>query len=146
MPNNGTQQAKSGTDAPRKKRGRPPKKKAGTEPGVPFAESSRVPTDDVDVRLAKISGVRFGIDPKSGLYGLELSFSGSGWNCSAGGRYLVNLVSKEAKSELLASSMVVVGLLNAAKVAGVNELLSVPVEVTIINSSFDSFRILSEVL
>jgi hypothetical protein len=105
-----------------------------------------VPTDDVDVRLAKISGVRFGVDPKSGLYGLELSFSGTGWNCSAGGKYLVDLGHKDAESLLYTKSVLVKALLEAAKVTGVNELLSVPVEVTIINSSFDSFRILSEVL
>jgi hypothetical protein len=62
---------------------------------------------------------------------------------SAAGKYLDDI---EAEANVISSSRGVVALLKAAKVSGVNELLGVPVEVTLINSAFGSFRILSEVL
>ena len=101
------------------------------------------PTDDVDVRLAKISGLRFGIDPKTGFYGLELSFGGDGWNVGSAGKYLDD---PKKEANIIASSQHVMNLLRAAKVNGVSELVGMPVEVTILNNAFSSFRVLTEVL
>ena len=103
--------------------------------------------------LGKIDFAEFGtIRDYPFMIGLQLGFKIGGGGVMDGGKYTVN-ISKECKwSEQERTAAVVTAiedvykLLNEAKVNYVSQLINKPVEVTIENRIFKSFRILTEVL
>lgn len=104
--------------------------------------------------LGKIDFAEFGtVRDYPFLIGLQLGFTLGGGGCIMdGGKYTVN-ISKECKWSEQERSLAVVSavedinkLLKDAKVNYVSQLINKPVEVTIENRIFKSFRILTEVL
>lgn len=103
--------------------------------------------------LGKIDYAEFGLYPdRPFLYGLMLGFSLSNLGITDGGMYTVN-ISKECRWEeadrqeaITKQAEFISGILKDAKCNYVSELKSKPVEVTIKNNTFKSFRILTEVL
>lgn len=86
------------------------------------------------------------------LIGLQLGFKLGGCGVMDGGKYTVN-ISKECRWEeserreaITASVEKADQILKDAKCHYVSELLNKPVEVTLENNTFKSFRILTEVL
>ena len=104
-------------------------------------------------RLGKIVSAEFGLYPdRPFLYGLILEFSFPYSGIGDGGKYTVN-ISKECKWEksdrqeaITKNAEFVSGILKDAKCNYVSELKNKPVEVTIVDNMFKSFRILTEVL
>lgn len=105
--------------------------------------------------LGKIDFAEFGtIGEYPFMIGLQLGFSmgGGRYGVCDGGRFTVN-ISKECKWEKQSRELAIVeslervnDVLNAARVNYVSELVGRPVEVTLENSIFKDFRILTEVL
>lgn len=103
--------------------------------------------------LGKIDFAEFGtIKEYPFLIGLQLGFSMVGSGIMDGGKYTVN-ISPECKwkdnerEKVITQTMVFVAdILKDAKVNYISELINKPVEVTIENSTFKDFRILTEVL
>ena len=104
--------------------------------------------------LGKIDFAEFGtVRDYPFLIGLQLGFKlGNGGGICDGGKYTVN-ISKECRWSEQERSLALVSavedihkLLKDAKVNYVSQLINKPVEVTIENGTFKSFRILTEVL
>ena len=107
----------------------------------------------VEKMLGKIDFAEFGtIRDMPFLIGLQLGFSMGGYGVMDGGRYTVNISPecKWEKSERVEAVTKIVEdvnkILKDAKVNYVSELVNKPVEVTLVNNTFESFRILTEVL
>lgn len=103
--------------------------------------------------LGKIDFAEFGVYPdRPFLYGLMLGFSLSGAGVMDGGRYTVNISpdcrweEAERQEAITKQAEFISGILKDAKCSYVSELKNKPVEVTIQNNTFKSFRILTEVL
>ncbi len=103
--------------------------------------------------LGKIVRAEFGkVNDMPFLFGLKLDFGFDGGGVSDGGKYTVNISehckwetqSRQEAIEKLVDS--IHKLLNDAKVDDVSELVGKPVEITLENSWFKDFRILTEVL
>lgn len=103
--------------------------------------------------LGKIDYAEFGLYPdRPFMYGLMLGFSFHNLGATDGGKYTVN-ISKECRWEeaerqetITKQAEFISGILKDAKCNYVSELKNKPVEVTIQNNTFKSFRILTEVL
>lgn len=103
--------------------------------------------------LGKIDYAEFGLYPdRPFLYGLILGFTFPDGGVGDGGKYTVN-ISKECRWEeserqeaITKQAEQLRDILQAAKCNYVSELKNKPVEVTIEDNSFKSFRILTEVL
>lgn len=103
--------------------------------------------------LGKIDFAEFGLYPdRPFMYGLMLGFSFPSLEVTDGGKYTVN-ISKECRWEeaerqeaITKQAEFISGILKDAKCSYVSELKNKPVEVTIQNNTFKSFRILTEVL
>lgn len=96
--------------------------------------------------LGKITLAEFGkIKDYPFMIGLKLDFLMDGCGISCGGKYTFNKnnFNNERVVEIVSF---IDELLCAAKVNNVSELKGKPVEVTIENNTFKSFRILTEVL
>ena len=106
--------------------------------------------------LGKIKSAEFGfVRDYPFLIGLQLYFSldGGSAGIGCGGKYTVNIskecewTSEEERNKVFSIAIErVAELLNTAKVKNVSELVGKPVEVNITKNSFESFRILTEVL
>lgn len=106
--------------------------------------------------LGKISDVRFGFIQDTPLFGLTLTFSLEGGTSFVQSSELSFNASKHnehckwslADQSLYASMTMleIVDLLRKAKVDDIMKLKNVPVDVTLENRTFKSFRILTEVL
>jgi hypothetical protein len=104
--------------------------------------------------LGKIDFAEFGLYPdRPFLMGLQLGFKMQCSGVMDGGRYTVNISpecrwdSEEEKYSAMGKILLHLNkILNDAKVNFVSELLDKPVEITLKNSTFQSFRILTEVL
>lgn len=105
--------------------------------------------------LGKITSAEFGIDKDhSYLFGLELSFSMGSSAIGTGGKYSTNIdwstsskYTEVSRDAWLADNMKAIWqILKDAKVNKISELIGMPVEVTIDKNTFQSFRILAEVL
>jgi len=106
--------------------------------------------------LGKITFAEFGqCSDRPFLFGLHLcfEFGGGGSGCCVGSKYMVN-ISKECKwkniedrqKRMLEIIEFTDETLKDAKVNYVSELINKPVEVTLENSWFKDFRILTEVI
>ena len=103
--------------------------------------------------LGKIDFAEFGLYPdRPYMYGLMLGFLFPNLGVADGGRYTVN-ISKECRWEeaerqeaITKQAEFISGILKDAKCSYVSELKNKPVEVTISDDTFKSFRILTEVL
>ena len=103
--------------------------------------------------LGKITMAEFGLYPdRPFLMGLQLGFTFPDSGIMDGGKYTVN-ISKECRWEESERQEAITKqieflekILKDAKCDYVSELLNKPVEVTIENNTFKSFRILTEVL
>jgi hypothetical protein len=107
-----------------------------------------------EIVLGKITSVEFGqYSDRSFLFGLQLCFQMECGQVCDGGRYTVN-ISPECKwdshQQRLEAFMTNLEELNrvlkAAKVNYVSQLKNKPVEITLVDRTFKSFRILTEVL
>lgn len=103
--------------------------------------------------LGKIDSAEFGLFPdRPFMYGLMLSFSFSGVGIADGGKYTVNISANcrweesERQEAITKQAEHLRDILRNAKCNYVSELKNKPVEVTIQNNTFKSFRILTEVL
>lgn len=104
--------------------------------------------------LGKIDYAEFGQYPdRPFLLGLQLGFKMQGSGVMDGGRYTVNISpvckwdSEEEKNNAFEKMLLHTNkILTDAKVNYVSELLDKPVEITLKNNTFQSFRILTEVL
>lgn len=105
--------------------------------------------------LGKISGVHFGMIPDHPyLFGLDLTFKLSdGCGIGTGGKYTVNIspscdwTHPEDREKAITKTIdFVVNTMVDAKVTDIMALKGKPVLVTIENSTFKDFRILTEVL
>lgn len=106
-----------------------------------------------EILLGKIDFAEFGtFKDRPFLIGLQLGFKMSGSGVMDGGKYTVNISpecrwEEEERSEALVKSLEFVNdILKDAKVNYVSELVNKPVEITLENNTFKSFRILTEVL
>lgn len=107
-----------------------------------------------EVKLAKIESAKFGcFQDRDFLFGMILGFSGKGWGVGCGGRYTINMSkdcrwkSDAEKKEWMEKTMqFAYDTIQTAKVDSVEELVGIPVEVTLEKNTFESFRILTEVL
>lgn len=107
------------------------------------------------VFLGKIVKAEFGFyDHSNFLMGLELQFRFDGNSgVSTSGSYMIN-ISEECKwdNELQKNAAYqkvlkeLAGILKDAKVSHVSQLAGKPIEITIKNRTYESFRILTEVL
>lgn len=103
--------------------------------------------------LGKIDFAEFGLYPdRPYMYGLILGFSFPAAGICDGGKYTIN-ISKECRWEESERQEAITkqaehlrDILQAAKCNYVSELKNKPVEVTIEDNCFKSFRILTEVL
>ena len=109
--------------------------------------------DTTEKLLGKIDFAEFGVYPdRPFMYGLMLGFSLSGAGVMDGGRYTVNISpdcrweESERQEAIAKQTDFISGILKDAKCNYVSELKNKPVEVTIQNNTFKSFRILTEVL
>lgn len=104
--------------------------------------------------LGKITFAEYGtVKEYPFLIGLQLSFVLDGCSVSDGSKYTVNMgeecswnFAAEKTNAVTASIEKVYKILNDAKVNYVSQLIGKPVEVTIEENLFRSFRILTEVL
>lgn len=103
--------------------------------------------------LGKIDFAEFGTYPdRPFLMGLMLGFSFHNGGVSDGGKYTVNISeacrwSKEERQEAITKQAELIrDVLKDAKCNYVSDLVGKPVEVTIVDNTFSSFRILTEVL
>lgn len=104
--------------------------------------------------LGKINFAEYGtINDYPFLIGLQLGFKlGDGCGIMDGGKYTVNIGKQcrweehERTTAVTATVEQVNQILKDAKVNYVSQLINKPVEVTIENSTFKDFRILTEVL
>lgn len=105
--------------------------------------------------LAKISSVRAGFcGYDDAMIGFELSFSGEGWEIGgwvratwfSGPTDYAKWTAQDRLNTLGEAWMEMGGILRAAKKQDISELAGTPVEVTIENGTFKSFRVLTEVL
>lgn len=107
-----------------------------------------------EVKLAKIESAKFGyFQDREFLFGLILGFSGQGWSVGCGGRYTISMSkdckwkSQEERKEWMEKTMqFTYDIIQQAGVDSVEKLKGIPVEVTLENNAFKSFRILTEVL
>jgi hypothetical protein len=106
-------------------------------------------------KLAKISSVRVGFcGYQDAMIGFEMAFVGKGWGIGGWVRAAwFDGPSEHAKwtvedrAKTLAEAVMEIGqILRDAEVNDVSELVGIPVEVTIENNTFKSFRVLTEVL
>lgn len=118
-----------------------------------ISEKGEVKMSQIEKRLGKIDFAEFGIlKDYPFLIGLHLGFSMGGCGVMDGGQYTVNISSeccwKDVSREVAVTSMVekVNQILSDAKACYVSDLVNKPVEVTLENRCFKSFRILTEVL
>lgn len=96
--------------------------------------------------LGKIERVEFGkIRDYPFMVGLQLDFLMDGCGISSGGAYTFNKNNFD-NSVVVEIVNLICELLSAAKVNNISQLKGKPVEVTIENNTFKSFRILTEVL
>ena len=107
----------------------------------------------VEKKLTKISFAEFGtVRDYPFLMGLQLGFCSDGFCVMDGGRYMVNISSEckwteKERAEAITKIIDKINqILKDAKVNYVSELVGKPVEVTIEDNCFKSFRILTEVL
>ena len=107
----------------------------------------------IEKLLGKIDFAEFGtMKARPFMIGLQLGFAMGGCGVTDGGKYTFNISpnckwSKEERAEAsIASFEFIDKILKDAKVNYVSDLINKPVEVTIIDNTFDSFRILTEVL
>lgn len=104
--------------------------------------------------LGKIDFVEFGtIRDYPFLIGLQIGFKlGDCGGVMCGGKYTVNIdkacrwEKTERQAAITANVENVYQILKDAKVNYVSELINKPVEVELINNTFNNFRILTEVL
>lgn len=104
-------------------------------------------------RLGKIDFAEFGtVRDYPFLMGMQLGFSMGGCGVYDGGKYTVN-ISPDCKWGDVSRADAIIGsvekvyqILKDAKVNYISELIGKPVEVTLENSTFKDFRILTEVL
>ncbi len=103
--------------------------------------------------IGKIASARFGFEPEyTFLMGMFLSFSGPSWGIADGGKYALNTNATKldipGTREVAMFKMLyhVRETLEAAKVTSIDQLVGKPVEVTMEDNTFKSFRILTEVL
>lgn len=104
--------------------------------------------------LGKIISVEYGMDREYPfIFGLQLTFKlGSGSEVDSSARYTVNISKncrweESERNDAIAKNIdTVAGILKDAKVSYISELVNKPVEVEIEQSTFKSFRILTEVL
>ena len=115
--------------------------------------SYHVETVTEEKLLGKIDYAEFGLDPdRPFLYGLMLGFSFPGAGIFDGGKYTVNISpnchwdESERQEAITKQAENLRDILKDAKCNHVSELKNKPVEVTIQNGIFKSFRILTEVL
>lgn len=118
-----------------------------------ISEEGEVKMSQIEKRLGKIDFAEFGIlKDYPFLIGLHLGFSMGGCGVMDGGQYTVNISPecrwKDVSREVAVTSVVekVNRILSDAKVCYVSDLVNKPVEVTLENGRFKSFRILTEVL
>ena len=107
--------------------------------------------------LGKISHVHFGFHPdRPFLFGLELSFSGSGWGVETAGAYMINM-SEDCKAwkdnpaerqRCVTENLDKIReIMKKANIKNIASLKGIPVEVTFNDDfRFESFRVLEEVL
>lgn len=101
--------------------------------------------------LGKISSAEFGtVKDYPFLVGLKIEFTSG--NCIGGSindKYIVNVgqgCELKKNDEIISLFDFIFCLLKNAKVSNISELKGVPVEITLENSKFKDFRILTEVL
>lgn len=118
-----------------------------------ISEKGEVKMSQIEKRLGKIDFAEFGIlKDYPFLIGIHLGFSMGGCGVMDGGQYTVNISPeccwKDVSREVAVTSVVekVNRILSDAKVCYVSDLVNKPVEVTLENGRFKSFRILTEVL
>ena len=107
-----------------------------------------------EVVLGKIKNVEFGQNPdRPFLFGLQLHFDLKGGGVGCGSKYTVNISpeckwdNEQQRLELFMNSLEHIDqILNEAKVNYVSQLKNKPVEITLKDSTFKDFRILTEVL
>lgn len=104
-------------------------------------------------RLGKITCAEFGQIPEYPfLFGLQLTFSFDGSGVGCGGKYTVNISPEcgwdrtECAETVLRRMEHINKTLADAKVNYVSKLINKPVEVTLENRCFKSFKILTEVI
>lgn len=98
--------------------------------------------------LGKIQSARIGFHPdRPHLYGLFITFSLDGGSSAISGDTIITNIDRNVEpKEVQEQERKVTELLKDAKVNYVDELINIPVEVTIENQFFKSFRVLTEVL
>ncbi len=105
--------------------------------------------------LGKISHVQFGSDADYPfLFGLQLTFTGSGWGCRSGAMYMINMERNckwdheaERNKAITDNLEAIREIMKKAKVEDISCLKGIPVEVTFNDGDcFHSFRVLEEVL
>lgn len=108
-----------------------------------------------NITLGKITEATFGKDADRGfLFGLSLTFSlGGSAYVGDGSKYMENISeacgwdNEQQRQQRFMSNLEQLNkILTDAKVNSVHELIGKPVEVTLVNSTFKDFRILTEVI
>lgn len=105
----------------------------------------------MEKHLGKIAKAEFGTwMDRPFMMGLQLEFHFGGYGVNCGGKHLINISGQCSSSEEQEAYRKVFqdlnNILTDAKVNNVSELVGKPVEITIENQMYKSFRILTEVL
>lgn len=107
-----------------------------------------------ETKLGKIKTIEYGLE-RGTFLGLKMTFSMDGGSMGIGANFSFNSsehnkyckwTEVERNESIVKVSMYIAELLGLAKVDNVSNLRGIPVEVKMINNTFDSFRILTEVL
>ena len=97
-----------------------------------------------EVLLGKIIKAKYGIDPDyPNLIGLQLEFKLDGCVVKDGYKYMSDFNDDRT---FIYKNEIIQNILRDANVKNISELVGKPVQVTLVDNLFDSFRILTEVL